>query len=331
MRMWTRPQTIVLCVIALTAFGACSFRTRPGTSAGDAQKKDPEGSKGFFGRTPPGQEPEKFWAEILTAEKHPHGQLAFAPDGTVVFWAAMLEDGPDQTIFQSAFDGRTLSRPVIAPFAAGSGNGGPAFSPDGRRLYFSAILPAGGNPSERPTAICYVERTGSGWGKPVAIASTMDTRMTKGQVSVARSGNVYFSGRVLTEGSPGIYVCRRVGGRVLPPQKVAGPLAAAPFLVDPWLDPDERFMLFSCRFEGGPPMLTDIGISFRQADGLWSRPLTLGGAVNTTAYERFPSLSRDGRYLFFIRSHSAGFVGDQAHFYWVDARILDFLTRDALN
>jgi hypothetical protein len=53
----------------------------------------------------------RFLPEILTSEKHPHGELAFPPDGKSVFWAAMLQDGPEQTIFHSSFDGITLSRP----------------------------------------------------------------------------------------------------------------------------------------------------------------------------------------------------------------------------
>jgi hypothetical protein len=154
------------------------------------------------------------------------------------------------------------------------------------------------------------------------IESTVDTRMTKGQVSVARSGNIYFSGRVLTERTPGVYICQYSDGKYLPPEKLAGPIATVPLLVDPWIDPDERYLLVSCPPQEGPPMPPDIGISYRQADGTWSRRAGIGGAVNTPAYERFPSLSRDGKYFFFIRSYSEGFVGDQAHFYWVDASVL---------
>jgi len=281
----------------------------------------------FFGQPAPGAEPVKFWPEVLTAEKHPHGQLAFSPDGTGVFWSAMLQDGPEQTIFYSAFNGKTFSRPVIAPFAAASGNGGPAFSTDGRRLFFSAELPPAGDSSAAPTAICYVDKTIAGWTRPVPIESTIDSRMTKGQVSVARNGNIYFSGRVFTEKGPGIYICRYSDGKYLAPEKLGGPLASAGLLVDPWIDGDERFMLLSCSPEEGPPMLTDVGLSFHRADGMWSNPVRLGGFVNTPAYERFPSLSPNGKYLFFIRSTSERFVGDQAHFYWIEAKILDEVIR----
>jgi hypothetical protein len=218
-----------------------------------------------------------------------------------------------------------FSKPAVAPFAAASGNGGPAFSADGKRLYFSAELPPESGSSAKRTAICYVERIASGWTQPVPIESTVDDRMTKGQVSVARGGNIYFSGRVLTERTPAIYVCRYADGRYAPPEKLAGPIGEVPLLVDPWVDPDEKFLLVSCAPPEGPPMLTDIGISRRREDGSWDKPVRLGAGVNTGAFERFPSLSRDGKFLFFIRSLSEQFVGDQARFYRVDASVLDGL------
>lgn len=278
-----------------------------------------------IGQAPPGAEPAKFWPDVLAVERCPHGQLAFSPDGTGVFWSAITRPGPEQTIYYSAFDGQAFSKPVIAPFAAAKGNGGPAFSPDGMRLYFNAELPPAEGSSAPRTAICYVERAASGWTRPVPIAATVDDRMTKGQVSVARNGNIYFTARVLTERTPGIWMCRYVDGRYGPPEKLAGPIADVPFLVDPWVDPDERFLLVSCPPPSGPPTLTDIGICLRQPDGSWGAPARLGGAVNTEAFERFPSLSRDGKCLFFIRSVGTQFVGDQAHFYWVDARTLEEL------
>jgi len=291
-----------------------TFQKEPGAVLSDRES--------IFGQAPPGLEPVKFAPEILTSDKHPHGQLAFSPDGNTVLWSAMLQDGPEQTIYCSTFNGKTVSKPEIASFAAASGNGGPAFSADGKRLFFSAQLPPAGDPPKRPTAICYVDRSGSGWTRPTVIEPTVDSLMTKGQVSVARSGNIYFTARVLTERTPGIYICKYSDGGYLSPEKLSGPLASAALLLDPWVDPDEKFMLLSCPPLKGPPMPTDIGISYRQADGTWSRPARIGGAVNTTAFERFPSLSRDGKYLFFIRSLGEDFVSDQAHFFWVDASVL---------
>jgi Tol biopolymer transport system component/L-ascorbate metabolism protein UlaG (beta-lactamase superfamily) len=301
------------------------FLLLPGTPAKAIQAEATPRPEASFGQAPPGAEPVKFWPDILAAGACPHGQLAFSPDGTGVFWSAILQPGPEQTIYFSAFDGMAFSKPAVAPFAAASGNGGPAFSADGKRLYFSAELPPESGSSAARTAICYVERTASGWTRPVPIAATVDDRMTKGQVSVARNGNIYFTARVLTERAPGIFICRYSNGEYLAPEKLAGPLAALPLVVDPWVDPDEKFLLVSCPPQEGPPLRTDVGISFRQPDGSWGIPVRLGAGVNTGAFERFPSLSRDGKFLFFIRSLSEQFVGDQARFYRVDASVLDGL------
>jgi hypothetical protein len=278
----------------------------------------------FLGQTPPGIEPVPFASDILTAEKHPHGQLSLSSDMKEAFWSAMLADGPEETVFFSTFDGNAISKPTRVPFVADSGNGGATLSPDGKRIYFTAKWPSGDSSATR-TGICYVEKTGNGWSKPVAIESTVDTLMTKGQVTVARSGNVYFSGRVLTSRKPTIYVCEFVDGKYQAPRELTGPISSLPLCLDPWVDPDEKFMLVSCPPPTGSPMLTDIGISLPQADGTWSLPVSVGASVNTGAFERFASLSPDGKYLFFIRSTSQRFAGDGAHFYWVDAKILDSL------
>lgn len=298
------------------------FILLPGTPAKAFREEGAVNPETFFGQAPPGPEPVKFWPEVLSVERCPHGQLAFLPDGTGIFWSAILPPGPEQTILYSAFEGNKFTKPALAPFAATEGNGGPAFSLDGRRLFFNAQLPPESGSSAARTAICYVERIASGWTRPVPIESTVDDRMTKGQVSVARSGNIYFSGRVLTESAPGIWMCRYAEGRYGPPERLAGPITAVPFMIDPWVDPDERFLLVSCPPADGASARPDIGICSRRADGSWNEPIPLGPAVNTPAFERFPSLSRDGRFLFFIRSSSPQFVGDQAYFYWVDVGVL---------
>ncbi len=311
-----------LLIAAVWASGHALFLPRPGTRAEAPGREAPPEVESWFGQIPPGPMPVEFGPDILTAGKPPHGQLAFSPDGTGVFWSA-FQEGPGQTIFHSAFDGKAFGRPEIAPFAAASGNGGPAFSADGKRLFFSAELGPGSDPAARPSVIRYVDRTASGWTQPVTIKATAGTRMTKGQVSVARNGNLYFSGRFPEERWPTVFLCRFKDGQYLSPVKLAGPLAAATLAIDPWIDPDERFLLVSCPGREGRPMPSDIGISYPQGDGRWGPPLRIGGGVNTPAYERFPSLSRDGRYLFFIRSPGKEFVSDRARFYWTDAKFLE--------
>jgi hypothetical protein len=283
-------------------------------------------NQSFYGQTLPGQEPIKFAPEVLASDYHLHGALNFSPDGKAIYWSVMTGEGMKSTVCVSAFDGKLLAKPVIAPFATTRSFAGAAISPDGKRMFFSGSLPLKGDTSKKAMAIFCAERVDTGWSKPIPIESTIDTLINKGQVSVARSGNIYFGGRVLAERTPAIFLCRYNEGRYSPPEKLAGAIAALPLAADPWLDPDERFMLLSCPPLEGPPMLTDIGVSIRQVDGTWNAPVRIGGTVNMPdAFERFPSLSPDAKYLFFIRSVGQQFIGGQASFYWVEASILDSL------
>lgn len=291
-----------------------------------AQEKDFTKLTGsYLGQKPPGLTPEIFAPEILSVDKYPHGHLTFSKDGKTIYWSAYPKGKSNQTIFFSAFDGKNLVSPMKASFAADSGNGGPAISYDGKRLFFNAELSSVSSASRKPFVICYVEQVEGRWSNPIIIKSTIDTVMTKGQVSVSKNGNIYFSGRVYSEKVPSIYFCKKDGDKILPPERVKGAILNESAILDPWIDPEERFLLCSIPGGSNPPMLIDIGISFKQKDGTWGKLVKFGGDVNTSAYERFPCLSPDGRFLFLIRSTSPGFVGDKAHFYWVDAKIIEEL------
>jgi len=78
----------------------------------------------------------------------------------------------------------------------------------------------------------------------------------------------------------------------------------------PFISPDGSFLLFASDRPGGikptetskgTKLITyDIYISYN-VKGIWSKPQLLKGDVNTTWNERSPSLSQDGRTLFFTR------------------------------
>ncbi len=61
----------------------------------------------------------------------------------------------------------------------------------------------------------------------------------------------------------------------------------------------------------------DLYVSFSGPRG-WSVPVNLGASFNTPADEYAPSLSPDGRFLFFVRHK-----GDRSQRFWVAARVLE--------
>ena len=51
--------------------------------------------------------------------------------------------------------------------------------------------------------------------------------------------------------------------------------------------------------------------------------INLGDKINTRFQEQYGSVTPDGKYFFFHRSH--GSKGDKADIYWVDAKIIEEL------
>ena len=75
--------------------------------------------------------------------------------------------------------------------------------------------------------------------------------------------------------------------------------------LSPHLSKDERSLFFASARPGFGG--DDIWVSQRDtADSPWAVPVNLGGVINTAADERTPSLSRDGRYLFFVSNRPGG-------------------------
>ena len=69
----------------------------------------------------------------------------------------------------------------------------------------------------------------------------------------------------------------------------------------PSISYDGKTLFFFASFEGGKG---DMDIYYSTWNGTdWSEPKTLGETVNTKAYEGFPSVSADGKSLYFIRDN----------------------------
>ena len=273
-----------------------------------------------FGESVPGLVPRPVAPKLLSSGRPPDSHLTFSIDGDQVCWSAPLADGSQETILCARFDGLDLEEPAEAPFVTEREGAGPSFSDDGLTVYFRTRRNLFGPKSI--SGIAAVRREPGGWGHPLIIASTFDSTRTAGQPTIARGGNIYFSGRLYNDRFPKIYLVEFANGEYRQP--VALPQSInRPGALDPFVDPDERFLLFAAIGRPDGQGITDLYISRRTKDGDWGEPVNLGPEVNTEYFERFPSLSRDGRYLFFIRCVGNRYPGEDLSYYWVDAAVLD--------
>jgi len=110
---------------------------------------------------------------------------------------------------------------------------------------------------------------------------------------------------------------------------------------DPFIAPDESYIIFASDrpdgFGGG-----DLHVSFRQDDGTWGEAINLGSTINSPQTDFCPSVTKDGKYLFFSsrRPYEGTYPNislayraeldveaenpeQNVDVYWVDARVLE--------
>ena len=196
--------------------------------------------------------------------------------------------------------GGAWTAPEPPPFAKNGSTQSPEFSIDGRRLRFQERGASG-------TVAMVVERTADGWTTPRPVSAPFE-----GVGTITGSGRVYYSATLESK----VWKTGIFAGRWSPTGPVdAAPLDAGvniPGGIDytPYVAPDESFLLFSSnRPTVGEREDMHIYVTFRSGRGTWSTPRRLFEIQG-----RFPSLSPDGKVLFFC--------GDDGNAYWVDAKAI---------
>lgn len=285
---------------------------RAPTAAKPAQVTGP-----YFGQKPPGEKPEIFAAELLSARYGFVARIAFSPDGTECFFTVTDATFSRPRIFGTQRHGDIWSEPIVAPFTLGHvSSNEPFFSPDGTKLYFSSD--ESGKSATNRRDIWVVERTPQGWGNLRRLPPPLNSEYTELFFSQAVDGTIYFiSNRPGGLGGFDLYRTRQEPGQPMRIENLGAPLNSPDDEWDPCIAPDGSFLVFASTRPGGRGG-SDLYVSFNDGHGGLTAPLNLGGDLNSPADEYAPSLSPDGRFLFFTRHD-----GKRGDIYWVAATVLE--------
>jgi len=199
----------------------------------------------------------------------------------------------------------------IAPFSGQYHDLGPAFLPDGSRLFYVSDRP-NGDPEKKDYNIWFVGRTATGWSEPHALGAPVNSAAQEYGVSVSANGTLYFaSNRKGGAGSFDIFRSRLVDGEYRTAENL-GPVNTKGPEIQPAISPDERVLVFTALQRDDERIGVhkeyargDLYVSF-QNGGAWSAPRNCGPAINSGAEESWPGFSSDGRRLFF--SSARGFA-----------------------
>lgn len=310
----TKIIPLVFCIIAST----CSVYAQDTLEYTDLYGD-------YLGQSPPGDIPAVFAPGIVSTIYMEHSALAFSPDGIEVFCCVHkgFVSAPD--IADPWISGRTMQRigdRWTVPSNSSYG-GGPVFSPDGKRLYFTFLLP--NTDADGPY---FVEKHGDTWSEPRNLDLVKHIPVVKSvhSPSISSNSTLYFScdtsgiGRIKDHI---IYRSKLVNGAYstaeLLPRNINLP---GSWNYSPFIAPDESYLLFASNRPGSLDSYGNLYISLHDMkEDTWSDPLNLGEPINTPGQESSPGLSPDGRYLFY----TSPVAGRQADVFWVSTKVIDRL------
>ena len=296
----------------------------------------------YLGQKPPGMTPELFAPGIISTGMNDR-DIAISPDLNEIYYSVL--EGPHYTIVCMKRDKGRWTKQAIAPFSGQYNDCEPQFSPDGERLYFCSTRPVQGNREPKDYDIWYVERTRDGWGEPVNLGPPINTEKNEFYPSITNGGTIYFT-------SHDMNICRSrcINGKYMPPKKLGDTVNTLRGEYNAYVAPDESYLIFTSHGWDRGVGRGDLFICFRKHDGTWTKAVNLGPGVNSLAVDMCPTVSPDGKYLFFSSMRkSETFVSEQVgsydellknsknpqngkmDIYWVDARIIEDLKPEELK
>ncbi len=266
----------------------------------------------YFGQKPPGSVPELFAPGTISINgRYEHG-ISFSPDLKELYFSANFED-QDPSIFWTKLEGKKWTQPAKANFTKGVkvGEMHPFISPDGSTLHFAAHDAFTKPEHKESVKTWYVTRVGNSWSE----AKQLDSPINDDFVfysNEAKNGDLFYTNLSKRK----MYFAPKINDKYPEVQE----LGTGGF--HGFIAPSEDYLVVNARNKENEERKSDIYVYFKNEKGAWSNAINLGSAVNSNFSETCPSITPDGKYLFFGRYNEER---ELSNFYWVSTKVIEKL------
>lgn len=258
--------------------------------------------------------PERVAPGVISLEDRHETFPAIDPvDGSL--WFSVPEGSFDnQTIMRAPASGQGWSQAEPVPFSGRWGDRAPRFSPDGGRLYFTSNRPGAGGSAGDMNIWVTERRDGGVWSEPQPLPAPVNSGGRDIHAVVVSRAIYVASDREPGQGRSDIYRIPQVEGGwgEADPQPFNDEYSQPDLMVPE----DESWMILVITEDPRGLGGDDLFLVGRAATG-WSDPEHLPSPINSSEYEYGPTLSPDGRWLYYT-SHRDG----TADVYRIEVRAL---------
>jgi Tol biopolymer transport system component len=192
---------------------------------------------------PDNSEPAIFGPDVIS-DGLPNRDMAISPSNDELFYT--LQYGTQFNAILYCKKVKSLwSKPVIAWFSGKYGDMEPAFSPDGKRLYFTSNRPlTDTGKAAKDFDIWYLEKKGYKWGAPVNMGPVINTTKDEFYASVTKKGDLYFT-RDNDSSKDDIFFSGYNNGVYATPVALGEEINSKGYDFNSFTDPDENYIIFS--------------------------------------------------------------------------------------
>lgn len=245
----------------------------------------------YFGETPPGETATIFEPDILSGTYATPANIIFSKDGKECYFSAGMK------IYFSKYLNNNWTVPQEASFSTGNRASAPFLSADGNRLYFTIS-----SADYTSSHIYKVSRDIDEWGDPQPMPSPINSTFVDDWYTETDEGVAYFSSnRTGGYGDNDIWYINPATGQA---ENLGANVNSASAEYSPQISPDGSYLIFSSYRTGGIGY-SDIYVTFKKENNEWTKALNIeinGAGINIAEHDQVvPSISPDGKYLFFIR------------------------------
>jgi len=272
----------------------------------------------YMGQPEPQRIPKMFAPNFISTEEYEFGSV-FNSDATEFFYGVDV-NGKSEIRYSKLTNGN-WSQPITILSHSSYGYNDPFLSPDDNRMYFisNRAIDGEGEPKE-DIDIWFVERTSDGWSEPVNAGSNINSSGEEYYISFTNTGTMYFSSNTNASGEAGnsdqdIYYSKFVDGEFQKAVRLGDAINTPDYEADVFVDPEEKYLIF-CAMRPDALGRGDLYISFKNANGTWSKSKNMGHVINTKNHELCPYVTSDGQFLFYTSNEDI---------YWVSTETLDDL------
>jgi len=293
-------NAILLIVVFAMFLNACNTKK-------DSDARTTEGS--YFGQNPPGMTAEIFAPGTVSVNGRYEYAVSFSPDLDEMYFSGNKEDDV-QIVYFSKLKNKKWTNPRKANFTNDKKkNELEAFvNNNGNKIYFTAY-----DSIFSDEKIWYVNRLENSWSNAIELDSPINDDIVFYSTE-AKNGDLFYTSISKWK----TYYAPNKNGKFPEVHEVG-----IEFGVHAFISPSQDFLLVNGQNkEDDQRKDNDIYVYFKKKDGSWSKPFNLGNEVNSKFGETCPSITPDGKYLFFSRYNEEGGL---SNIYWVSAEIINRL------